>query len=284
MLEVIYRIYECPSAEQLDEMRKIHDETVQEYKPLFGEPYKPAFNPPDKIELEMDVIVCENKERFKEIIQERYENRLTFARPRKIGGGEVYCIIIGEHAWQETKQRAFWRREFTCEECRRKIFGFVRYDSKISDNTIKWDLGDEQAMYKELDFCGEWCKRRFIDKEREKYKTEDNLDINKWVTPDTFKHSGVVGWVYRIMDMRTDEMYIGQTYNCPVFRWGQHLDTNRFPLKDIEHYRFEILESVETGNKLLDREAHWINHFNDIAPHKMLNKIIPKKKVVEHEN
>ena len=70
---------------------------------------------------------------------------------------------------------------------------------------------------------------------------------------------------------------MGQTKYIPIFRWGQHLKTDRFKINNIEDYRFEVLEVVKDRNILSEREAYWINEKKSKNPKLSLNVVIPKE-------
>jgi hypothetical protein len=86
------------------------------------------------------------------------------------------------------------------------------------------------------------------------------------------------GYIYKISKKSTEEFYVGQTIYVPIFRWGQHLLTERFNIQNIDDYVFEILEVVKNKKLLNERETYWINKCRDENPELSLNIIIPKEK------
>lgn len=68
----------------------------------------------------------------------------------------------------------------------------------------------------------------------------------------------ISGYIYKISKKSTGEFYIGQTMYAPVFRWGQHLKTERFPIKNITDYKFEVIEIVPKTENILEREKYYI--------------------------
>ena len=84
------------------------------------------------------------------------------------------------------------------------------------------------------------------------------------------------GYIYIITKKSTGEFYVGQTNIVPIFRWGQHLKTARFPIENLVDYKFEVLEEVSDKHLLLNREAYWINKMHDQNPELCLNKNLPK--------
>lgn len=81
----------------------------------------------------------------------------------------------------------------------------------------------------------------------------------------------IAGYIYKISKKSTGEFYIGQTMYAPVFRWGQHLKTNRFPIKDITDYKFEVIEIVPRTENILEREKYYIQKYYRENPEKSLN-------------
>ena len=58
---------------------------------------------------------------------------------------------------------------------------------------------------------------------------------------------------------------------APVFRWCQHLKTERFPIKNITDYKFEVIEIVPKTENILEREKYYIQKFYKENPEKSLN-------------
>lgn len=73
-----------------------------------------------------------------------------------------------------------------------------------------------------------------------------------------FTEANTAGYIYKITKKSTGEFYVGQTIYVPVFRWGQHLKTERFDIKNILDYQFEVIEIVPKGENILEREKYWI--------------------------
>jgi len=68
------------------------------------------------------------------------------------------------------------------------------------------------------------------------------------------------------------EFYIGKTVHVPMFRWAQHLNSDRFPLASIEDYTFETLCIVPLSDNLSKVEDQYIkDHYNKF-PKLSLNK------------
>jgi hypothetical protein len=127
--------------------------------------------------------------------------------------------------------------------------------------------------YENLRFCSESCRYDFVEKEHKKLMKDKNMDFdpNEWISQDMFSNNDIAGYIYRITKKSTGEFYIGQTSYVPIFRWGQHLRSDRFPISDIHDYTFEVIETVPLGTNILERENYWIHKYYESAPDKSLN-------------
>ena len=118
-------------------------------------------------------------------------------------------------------------------------------------------------------------ENRHIEKAIEFRQTNDDVE-NIWIDKDKFSQWNC-GYIYMISKKTTGEFYVGQTKYNPIFRWGQHLLTNRFKMDNIEDYVFEILEKVPSTGDLTARETYWINKKRNENPKLSLNIQIPKE-------
>lgn len=57
----------------------------------------------------------------------------------------------------------------------------------------------------------------------------------------------------------------------PIFRWGQHLKTDRFNINGILDYQFEVIEVVPITENILEREKYYIQKYYKELPEKSLN-------------
>lgn len=266
MLEVLYRIYEVLPEDQ----RKGSD---------FG------WSMSDRMseELVMDVYCCETRDEFKAYIKDTYGSDIKFAFSSKYKAGQIYCIIIGEHLFESSKDKYFTRIEFDCAHCGQHVKTFSKNIHKISNWEIRSQLGNDLEKYQSLGFCNSMCTDAFIAKEhREHYADEVP---NDFVDAHSYSYSGLAGYIYKISKKSTGEFYVGKTIYAPIFRWGQHLRTDRFALEDIADYQFETLEVVPKDVSLADRENYWIHECYNKNPDKSLNiaGLQKDRKLAEHE-
>lgn len=242
--------------------------------------------------LNQEVMITESRETFKKNLRELYPN-IKFANNGKLKHGDIYCIIISDNCYNIEEYLNI--KEYECDHCH-KIFksnlkllykywsAYIFKTGHISDDVFK-DYRDE---INNLHFCSKKCEidhiAEVIKKLEDETRSRHNGDID--VPPDTFisKNTFMInnegnGYIYKITKRSTKEFYVGQTKYVPIFRWGQHLLTERFNINKIADYIFEILEVVKDKNKLNKREAYWINKCRDANPELSLNIMIPKEKL-----
>lgn len=257
MLEIIYRIYEVATE---DSQPKVDEADFG----LFD-----SISSTRNIELAMDCMVVESRDQFKQIIRDSYGADIKFRYSRSMKPGTVYCIIIGEHCY--TVEKYFNRIETTCACCGAKIVTYYGRPITISRYEIR-DLLFNIQEYEKYHFCSNHCKDVFLQQERLKLK-KDGHEVGEtevFIRKDMFTKS-VAGYIYKITKKSTGEFYVGQTMYAPVFRWGEHLTTKRFPIEDIVDYQFEVLEIVPLGESILEHETKWIQLMYMQNPDKSLN-------------
>lgn len=254
-IEILYRVYRVKGREEA----KIIEEGQEYWR----------FNDSEREEMvTQDAMVCESREKFKELIKEMYGEGVKFRASRQYTEGQIYCVIIGELAYDG--ERYFNTVEYECAQCGKKVKGSYRCGNKISEWDIRRNLGGDFDRYNKLNFCSGQCMQNFYNKERLKYADEFGGE-NCWIERGDFARPGIVGCIYKISKKGSGEFYVGQTIHNPIFRWGQHLKGGRFDIEDIEDYKFEVLEIVRRGGNILEREKHWIQKCYREAPEKSLN-------------
>ncbi len=255
MLEIIYRIYEvADEATAAENLKKDMD---------FG--LYSSTSKAQNIELLMDCIVCEDREQFKDIIRDEYGENIAFRYSKKLSPGDLYCIIIGEHCYNP--ERYFNKIEFTCDCCNAKVQTYLGKPIYFAPYEIKDSFYNIQE-YAEKRFCSTKCKYEYLDRETRNLRPDDDQEF--FVSKDMFSRN-VAGYIYKISKKSTGEFYIGQTIYAPVFRWGQHLKTSRFPIENITDYQFEVIEIVSKEENILEREKYYIQKYYKECPEKSLN-------------
>lgn len=255
MVEIVYRIYEVAD----EKTAKKNAEKDFEFD-LYSSISKSQNN-----ELVMDCLICESREEFKKIIKDEYGNGISFRYSRKLRPGDLYCVIIGEHCYSTEKY--FNKVTFTCDCCGATVETYYGKPIHFSDYEVRnYFYGIED--YAEKRFCSHKCKQVYESRERNKIRPNDDEEF--YITKDMFSEK-VSGYIYKISKKSTGEFYIGQTMYAPVFRWGQHLKTERFPIENITDYQFEVIEIVPLGCNILEREKYWIQKFYRDNPEKSLN-------------
>lgn len=257
MLEIIYRVYQVASNKE----KKNKESELNSFS-IYS-----SISNQQNIELTMDCMICESRDAFKEIIKSSYGKDTRFAYSKKMLPGQVYCIIIGEHCWNGEKY--FNLIEFECDYCHSKVKGFLDSKVKIDNYELNGFLLRQLDKYGDKKFCCSACKERYLQIETSKI-CEKTDGMNMFITKDMFSLK-IAGYIYKITKKSTGEFYIGQTLYAPVFRWGQHLKTTRFDIKNILDYQFETIELVPLGTNILEREKYWIQKYYKENPKLSLN-------------
>lgn len=260
MLEILYRVYRTLSDEERTEQQKECENDD------FGLGYSYSFARNE--EITMDCYLCETRDEFKAHIRDVYGPDTKFANSKKFPPNTYYCIIIGEHCWNTEKY--FNVYEYECDFCHKKVKSFVDNAVTLSPYEIREKLGNQTNKYLNKKFCCGRCMYRYIDIEQSKMQSED-IHLNAFVCRDDFTNHNLAGYIYKITKKSTGEFYVGQTIYAPVFRWGQHLKTDRFKIKDILDYKFETIELVPKSENLLEREKYWIQKLYKENPSLSLN-------------
>ena len=254
MLEILYRIYE------------VADEETKNKNLQSGIDFGLcSTSKSENIELLMDCLICDSREQFKDIIRGEYGDGIAFRYSRKLKPGDVYCIIIGEHCYNT--ENYFNKIKFKCDHCGAEVETYYKNPIGFSPYEVRSELyGIED--YSKKRFCSNKCKFGFLEHERRTLRPADDTEF--YVTRDMFTED-ISGYIYKITKKSTGEFYVGQTQYAPVFRWGQHLKTERFPIAGILDYKFEVLEIVPKGENILEREKHYIQLLYRENPEKSLN-------------
>lgn len=238
MLEIIYRIYEI------------------EQKFEYGF---------DKREHLMDCIICNDRNHFKELIRENYGNEILFRYSKKLQVGDLYCVIIAENCYNT--ERYFTRVKCKCDNCKIDMTSEIDRFIVLNDWEIEHDLfGIEE--YKNKKFCSHNCKNEYIGKEIKRIRPNEEQQF--YISRDMFTED-INGYIYKITKKSTGEFYIGQTMYAPVFRWGQHLKTDRFNINNILDYQFETLYIVPKNENILEVEKRYIQEYYKKYPELSLN-------------
>ncbi len=256
MLEILYRIYEVAD----EETAKKNRENDMNFS-IFSSTSKA-----ENTELVMDCKVCDSRDQFKEIIRAEYGENIAFAyRKGKLKAGDLYCIVIGEHCFDT--ERYFQKQTFTCAYCGSTVTTYLKNKIQFTGYDIKHTFfGIEE--YSKKQFCSGSCKWKFEQEELARIRPQDDKEF--YVTRDMFTEQ-IAGYIYLITKKSTGEFYVGQTIYAPVFRWAQHLKTERFDIKGILDYQFEVIEIVPKGENILEREKYWIQKKYKENPAKSLN-------------
>jgi hypothetical protein len=128
---------------------------------------------------------------------------------------------------------------------------------------------DDEEYDKGFNFCTRDCRDKYYEQQKSDYRRDYDFEgIHQPV-------------IYRILNVKTGQSYIGKTTQAFTLRWYQHFfqpSETKFhaAIKDsqLEDWQFQVLERLQLqpgGTKdairqlILDKEQHWINAFDAIA-------------------
>lgn len=263
-MEIIYRVYEI-----VEYVETSWDGEKRENK--------------DKIILDQTICCCNSREHFKDIMREMYApKKVHFANSKNLKHNDIYINIISENC--NNTEQYFVVSDYQCSCCGKEFKSNNRLLLKFRDN---WRLNsackekylENISEIESMVFCSNFCRGKKTNElvaEYVEYAKKNDLMQDNFISRETFnKYSS--GYIYIITKKSTNEFYVGQTNSAPIFRWGQHLLTDRFKLENIVDYKFEVLEVVKSLDELNQREAYWINKKRNENPELCLNIIIPKE-------
>lgn len=240
--------------------------------------------------LNQEVCICNSREHFKEIMRSMYGEDIAFKNSKKLPIGTPYIVIISEDCYDAEEYVSVM--DYTCSCCGkhfkaipkslRRIHSFWEFD-KLNHNLYISRKDELESLV----FCSSTCQEKTvgaIKQEFEAYNEDNDCVPEFYVDRNTFASYSQYGYIYKITKRSTGEFYVGQTKYNPIFRWGQHLTTDRFKMDNIMDYIFEVIDIVtyENREQLLAKEAYWINHEREKCPEKCLNNQIPNS--VEYNN
>lgn len=259
MLEIIYRIYEVLDKHSIDFQNR------QELQ-FYGSSEK---------ELLMDCKICDNRDQFKSLIREEYGDAIRFRNSKNLKPGDLFCVIIGEHCYNT--ENYFVKIKTNCSYCNCQLEGYfkpLRFDNYELDRLL---YGVDKNIHDKEMFCSYTCKNNRLNYlEEELNKNKDKIEeANVWIDKSMFTESQskskIVGYIYKITKRSTGEFYIGETTYVPIFRWGQHLLTERFNITNIEDYIFEVIDTVYEGTNIFEVESKYIKEYYNKYPKLSLN-------------
>ena len=232
--------------------------------------------------LNQDVCICNSRDHFKDIMRSMYGEDIKFANSKKLVEGTPYIVIISEDCYDAEAYVSVM--DYTCSCCGKQFKAIPKSLKKVG-STWEFDRLCHELLLKRKDeiddmvFCSEGCKGRTVERLKEEfnqYNEDHDLLPDFYIDKNSFAGS-TAGYIYKITKRSTGEFYVGQTKSVPIFRWGQHLTTPRFDIKNIDDYIFEVIEIVPytCRDELLAREAYWITKEREKAPDKSLNNQLP---------
>ena len=266
MMNIIYRVFQKTNSDEYNSSFCIRD---------------------DRIILDQNIINCESREHFKDIMRSIYGKDIKFANSKSLKPGDLFIIIIAEDAWNADEWLNL--QGYACAQCD-KIFKANKYNTfRLSSSNIEYLSKLCNPLFKKQEaeltsavFDCMNCRDEYYKNKVEEYNEYLKSTLNEECIPDIYLDREQLydewnkGYIYMITKKSTGEFYVGQTNIVPIFRWGQHLKTSRFPIENLVDYKFEVLEEVPDKHLLFNKEAYWINKMHDQNPELCLNKTLPK--------
>lgn len=238
----------------------------------------------DKVIIAQDTMICNNADEFKEAIRLTFGDDIKFKHTKGMKNGDVFCSIISYNC--NNAEEYIRVDDYVCANCGKNYktnpHSLIHSYSNYYLEKICKPLYDEKV--KEIEnyhYCCRRCRDEHEEKLKEKftnYAKENNYLSESWVSRLDDYEKNVSGYIYMITKKSTKEFYVGQTNAVPMFRWVQHLKTERFKVENITDYQYEVLEKVKYKKDLNDREAYWINKKYKENPDLCLNIQMPKVK------
>jgi hypothetical protein len=211
-------------------------------------------------------IIAKDRDEFKSILKETYPD-INFGRKKDCDIGYKYVTVIYHNKYDIAKGYIF---DYECDNCKKRIYGDRFNLNTYLYNCSLW-IGVGKRTDEKYKFCCEKCKNEYEERlKAEETQKNGNMLIDSYVDKNSWNNEK--GYIYKISKKSTGEFYIGQTRYTPIFRWGQHLLSERFDIKNIDDYIFEVIEKCPF-EKLNERESHYINLYKNDS--RNLNKAIP---------
>lgn len=212
----------------------------------------------------LDEMYFKNKSReeAKSFLKEKYignsSRKLLFQKPKKKDG--IYAILMDSNKF--FYDRFYEEIDDLCFFCNTPIKGkkanFPSATIRLSDDPF--DVNYEDAEVSTFHFCSYECKQKFYS--ATSYSNPNN--DGAYQSRETESSGNIFGYIYKIENIRTNSIYIGQTRYLPMFRWQEHVKDGS--KGDIEDLIFSVITKVPRCNKhpqkaLDDAEAWWIRKY-----------------------
>lgn len=258
-MEIIYRVYEILA----NKKRKYDD---------------------NKRIIDQNVCLCNSRDHFKEIMKSMYGEDITFRNSSSLPVGSIFISIISEDVYNTAEYVIV--NDYTCSYCNKHFKAnkrLLRTGDCWSFSKLKYISSTFYQHQKEEIINYTFCSSTCLEKKAKELANLFNKRLeelgeasDEWIVKQDFVSLSSSGYIYKITKRSTGEQYVGQSTYVPMFRWMQHLRTDRFPIKKLDDYIFEIVEVVNDLDELNNKEAYWINKCKNELGDKCLNKQIPK--------
>lgn len=234
--------------------------------------------------LAQEVMMVNSKDEFKEAIRLTYGDDIKFKRTKDLKEGDIFISIISYDCYNAEEYVAV--QHYVCANCGKEFLSNKHYLRKLYGTFRLKHICEPlyNERFQEIEnyaYCCGTCRATHeikLEEEFTQYAKENDLVSDSWVKRNDNYGTTDYGYIYMISKKSTGEFYVGQTNAVPMFRWVQHLKTERFKIENITDYKYEVLEVIKDKKDINQREAYWINLKYKENPSLSLNIIKPKLK------
>ena len=230
--------------------------------------------------IDQNVMEVNSKEDFKTAIKILYGEDIKFKNNKNIKDGDLFISIISYNAYEPDNY--LLATKMKCDYCNKEFIAPKKQNYKFQEPQLNTLQNLNQEYYEQINkelasktFCSSKCTHESFEEYRKIFRAkalEADGFVDEWVSRENYNDNS--GYIYIITKKDTGEFYVGKTNALPMFRWVQHLKTDRFPIENITNYTFEILEVCE--HNMSERELFWIKKKYLENNDKCLNKYITK--------
>ena len=193
-------------------------------------------------------VTANDRKEAKEIIENEYGKKFPLRVLSKDLENNEFLLRITEMQDNPYLRSIFNERE--CIECKQKYRRIDLYN-------------DINEKYKGTEYCSESCKEKAYEKRR--FETSESMFDND-------DGSNNVPVIYKITNRTTNMCYVGQTTQSFTLRWWQHIKWGKSDCKfhdaikksKLTDWIFEVIEVLNSKEKLDEREAYYIKEFESI--------------------
>jgi hypothetical protein len=190
-----------------------------------------------------DKIFAETKKEARKKIESEYKIKMPMRLPTK----EITpsSLLLSLYEMDDKGNYSFINKMFESNNCLQCNISFKMVDSY---NLTGRSYGA---------FCSDDCKYKH-------YLENRKFDLNDW--------DSSLPVIYKITQISTGKIYIGQTIRSFTLRWWEHIKSlddikfhNALRNSDITDWIFQVIETLDSKDNLNEKERFWINNYDSIS-------------------